>query len=586
MTPLAGGGTRLPLPPGEGRGEGRPGRHQGPALLIAYCVAAAFGFLAASFQLQNTSIGWHLACGRWILDHGAVPRADAFSFTAQGTPWIDHEWLFQVVAAAIEGAGGPAALVLWRGLWIALLAVLLVRIGLQSGLHHLAALLLAVLCIWGARLRFFVRPELFTLLIAPCVVALFLERHKFRALPFYGALAALMVVGGNAHAGILIVPPLLAALLFGELAYGWRSGRVDRSQLASGAGAVALAAAVPLLNPYGWKLYWVPIEITNLVGRDYILNPEWISPAPLQTPGLYLAFGAALLLLLLARDRSPLRWILLLAAGALAFRYVRNLGLFFVLLPLAVAPALAKLPGCGRQAAEGSARLVRRALQGAAWALPPLVALGFIVDQERPFGFQFDAGYYPIAACDFLQRERLPAARLYNDVKFGGYLLERFFPPRTVFIDDRNEIHEPLLRRIFSILRRSDTRGWERLLAGYSIDTALVRYVPQLTEVLGPDRRPRIPRSFSALWFPARRWALVYWDDVAMVLVRRAGADPDSLGAKEYRVVRPDDLEYLRRGLAAGWLDRAAFLAELRRKLKEQPDCQRARLLLTLAQQP
>jgi hypothetical protein len=552
---------------------------------MVYWIAAAFGFLAAAFQLQNTSIGWHLTSGRWILDHAAVPRVDAFSFTARGTAWVDHEWLFQLVAAGIERAGGPAALVLARAVWIALLAALLVRLSLRRGLSHPAALLLVVLCVWGARLRFFVRPELSTLMIAPCMLALFLARGQLATMPLLGALAGLMLVGANAHAGILIVPPLLGALLIGETLEQWRSGVLDRARLASGAAAVALSAATTLLNPYGWKLHRAALEIASLVGRDYVENPEWISPSPLQTPALYCACAAALVLFLI-RERSLVRWILLLAISALAFRYVRNVGLFFLLLPLAAAPALARLPGLGPEPPEGTARLVRRAVQAAAWALPPLVALGFLVDQQRPFGFRFDPGFYPIAACDFMERQDLPKSRLYNDVKFGGYLLERFYPPRTVFIDDRNEIHAPLLRRIFSILRRSDTRGWDQLLQHYQIDTALVRYLPQLTQVVGPDGRPRIPRSFSALWFPARRWALVYWDDVAMVLVRRSAADPAWLSKLEYPVVRPDDSEYLRRGLTAGWLDRGGFLAELRRKLAEQPGCLRARELMQLGRQP
>ena len=552
---------------------------------IAYAVAAAFGWLAASFQIQNTSIGWHLASGRWILEHGAVPRADPFSFTARGTPWVDHEWLFQTAAARLERAGGPGALVLARGLWAALLAALLVRVSLLGGLDPLAALLLSVVCVWGARPRFFIRPELFTLLLVPALVALFLFRSRLRTAVFLAAAAVMVLVGANAHAGILIAAPLLAALLCGELLGAWRAAGWDRRALLSGASGVAVAALVPLLNPAGWKLYKIPLEITELVGRDTIPNPEWISPSLLQAPALYIATALALLVLALG-ERAPQRWILLLLSAALAFRYVRNLGLFFVLLPLALAPALARLPGFGGGTAEGIGRLVRRALQGAAWALPPLVGLGFLVEQGRPFGFRLDPDFYPIAACDFLERKRLPRIHLFNDVKFGGYLLERFHPPQTVFLDDRNEIHAPLLAEIFGLLRRSDVRGWERLLERYRIDTALVRYTPHLTQVLGPDRRPRVPRSFSALWFPDRRWALVYWDDVAMVLVRRAGADPAWLQRHAYRAVRPDDVEYLRRGLAAGWIDRDLFVRELGRKLAEQPDCVRARRLLELASKP
>src|SRR4029078_13736089 len=34
----------------------------------------------------------HLALGRWILDHGAVPTVDPFSANFRGTHWLAFEW--------------------------------------------------------------------------------------------------------------------------------------------------------------------------------------------------------------------------------------------------------------------------------------------------------------------------------------------------------------------------------------------------------------------------------------------------------------------------------------------------------------
>jgi hypothetical protein len=41
--------------------------------------------------LNDPDTYWHLAVGRWILDHGAVPHSDPFSFTMTGAPWIAKE---------------------------------------------------------------------------------------------------------------------------------------------------------------------------------------------------------------------------------------------------------------------------------------------------------------------------------------------------------------------------------------------------------------------------------------------------------------------------------------------------------------
>ncbi len=532
-------------------------------------VAAALGLLAGSFAIANTSIGWHLASGHFILDHHAVPRSDPFSTTAEGTPWIDHEWGFQLMLAAVERLGGAPLLVLTRAMLVAALAVMLLVFGFRSGLSPPAALVLAVLCLYGARIRFFLRPELATLLIAPLVVWIFLHRREQGGRGWLVAIAGLMAAGANLHAGILVVPPLLAGLLAAELLQ-WRWTRRGPQPLGSGALALTVAAVAPVLNPYGWHLYGVPIEIARLVGRPHIPNPEWISPSFFDVPPLYVAIAVGLVLLALAERRAA-RWALFVIAAALALRYVRNVGLFFALLPIAVAPALASLPALGRAGAAARRPLWRVA----AVALAVLVATSMMAESGRSPKFEFSDRFYPVQAVAFIEQHGLAAAPLYNDVRFGGFLIRHAYPQRRAFLDDRNEIHEPLLAEIHSILGSSDPRAWQAMLDRYGVEVALLRYNPPFT-VLRPDGRTVGRRGFSALWFPDERWALVYWDDIAMVLVDRATADPALLERFAYRVIRPDDADELRARIAADPAFALVAAAELARKLAEQPDCERA----------
>jgi len=110
---------------------------------IAIVVAAALaGAVLGLFEIANTSIGWHLATGDWILSTRAFVHADPFSFTSGGAPWIDHEWLFQVGVSIAHSLGGPTALVALRALTIATLAVLLLVVGVRSGLSPATALVL------------------------------------------------------------------------------------------------------------------------------------------------------------------------------------------------------------------------------------------------------------------------------------------------------------------------------------------------------------------------------------------------------------------------------------------------------------
>ena len=44
-----------------------------------------------------------------IVEQGAVPCAELYSYTASGMPWVNHEWLAQVVYAVAFVCGGPVA---------------------------------------------------------------------------------------------------------------------------------------------------------------------------------------------------------------------------------------------------------------------------------------------------------------------------------------------------------------------------------------------------------------------------------------------------------------------------------------------
>lgn len=552
------------------------GHQRIPTMIVV--AAAVAGAALGLFEIANTSIGWHLASGDWILANRAFVHTDPFSFTSSGAPWIDHEWLFQVVVSIAHALAGPTALVALRALIIATLAVLLVVVGARNGLSPAAALVLSLVCIACARGRFFVRPELVSLLIVPAAVWLFLRRAQRSSAIWLAALAGLLIVGANAHGGALVVPPLLIGILVAEIVQMALTRLWHRGEIISGIAGIATTFGAMLINPYGWHLFTVPFTLSHLVNLEHIPNPEWISPSPAQAPVLYAALAATVIVLAL-RERRFAHWALLVMASALALKHIRNVGLFFVLLPLIIAPALATWRVLAAHKEES--RHDQRRANLLAVVAACVLALSLAISPQPRFGFGFAQDYYPDSACSFLDAENLPTGQLYNDVRFGGYLIHRYGPERQVFQDDRNEIHEPLLRRIWNIFQSSDVRAWSELLAGHDADTALVRYHPpiRITDPAGNDLGLR---GFSSIWFPARDWALVYWDDVAMVFVRRNTAPASLLEQHEYRVLRPDDLSELVARIATNGDLRIQAAREAERALKNNINGRRARAIMSL----
>ena len=65
---------------------------------------------------------WHLTDGRWILAHHQIPRINPFGWSTGNTPWINLEWGWDVVTAAMVKVFGWSGLLLWLGSTMAIVA--------------------------------------------------------------------------------------------------------------------------------------------------------------------------------------------------------------------------------------------------------------------------------------------------------------------------------------------------------------------------------------------------------------------------------------------------------------------------------
>src|SRR5438874_12189609 len=84
---------------------------------LVWTAAALLPLWAAVLLLaptENADLYWHLYFGRWILAHGAVPRAEFLSYTMPAAPWIDFEWLYEVLLQLVHAAAGCAGLLALR----------------------------------------------------------------------------------------------------------------------------------------------------------------------------------------------------------------------------------------------------------------------------------------------------------------------------------------------------------------------------------------------------------------------------------------------------------------------------------------
>jgi hypothetical protein len=66
--------------------------------------------LVAAFtsSVQDPDFWWHLRTGKWMLDNHRLPSHDLYTYTVSGHPWIDHEYLTEILMAYLNSWGGLA----------------------------------------------------------------------------------------------------------------------------------------------------------------------------------------------------------------------------------------------------------------------------------------------------------------------------------------------------------------------------------------------------------------------------------------------------------------------------------------------
>jgi len=535
------------------------------------CWAFVLGAVAAATRIRAYDFFWHLETGRWIAAHGTVPRVDPFSFTAAGTPWVDHSWGYQLLAFALAqaaGLAGPWALKVALGGGVGLLVAHALRRG-EVTLPVTAACV--VVAVRGAAFRFTDRPEIFSLACAAVLAAIVCSPSPRSRGRLVGILL-LTTLWANLHGGALLAPLLLAAAAAGE-----GCAAAIRRDASRGRGAAiwlgmgGMSALALLVNPYGVRLLTVPWTLSRLLREPWAQNPEWVRPGLGEFPLVY-AGAAALAALALFRPRGIGAGAgMALLGAALALSSVRHVGLYFVLLPFSVPGWAGRLAPPWRAGASHRVTAIALALAAIAWmGLYPV---------EGTLGPGTEPGRFPEAAADFLERERIDVP-MFHEVAFGGYLLHRF-PDRPLFIDGRNEIYPDVLRRIHA--GQTDLPAFWKAIDEWNLDAALLRYPASPQQVLyrTADGSQRVEsRSWSEVFFPRADWALVYWDDVAMLRVRRSAFPAAWTAAREWSV-NPDDWPWVRREIVAGRLPAERVQAELRRRLLADPGCRRAQQLLS-----
>jgi hypothetical protein len=442
--------------------------------------------------LNDPDTYWHIAVGQWILDHGALPRADIYSFTKAGEPWISTSWLAQVLfAKAYDWAGWSGPVVLAACASAVTFALLACYLGARIG--EKSALLASVAALTLTAPHLLARPHVLVLPIMLAWVHGLLAASEARKAPSL-LLLPLLALWANLHGSFVLGLALVAAIALDAL---WHAEGSQRSSLAWRWLVFAAAALLAsCATPYGWGSILAARKILDL-GELLHLIDEW-RPADFShvTPlelGLLGGVGAALYWRL---TLPPPRIVLLLGFIHMALSHVRNIEVLALLLPLVVVEPLA---------AQFALQPARAGKANVPLAVVTVVAAVLALSGWAIVG---ETRYSPPAtASEQAAVEALKAhhpVRILNDMSVAGFLISRGIP---VFIDGRAELYGEAFALAYDhALELNDVDGFFYLLKTYDIDA--VWLTPKTPAVRLLDRMGG--------------WRRVYSDDNAVVHVRTA----------------------------------------------------------------
>jgi hypothetical protein len=423
-------------------------RHRAPARGLAqltvrrlFLGAILVALLIPAVQpVSDPDFFWHLRVGQFIMAHG-IPHQDLFTFTVPDHAFVTHEWLSEVLMAALAGAGGLAAVSLYFGLitWLGFLG-LLASMRKVSFVIAGMALFLGVAAanpIFGPRTQM----ETFALVIGLVLVLRRYEDTGDRRWLY--PVPAAFILWVNLHAGFTIGLVFLAAAVAGRLAsraLARAQGRPPGPAAAPIAVTLLLSAAAVLVNPNTYRIYVYAAE-TQFSSAQQRLIVEWFSPdfhdlhlLPFQLMLLVIAG----LLALSARRPSATDGLLLLGGTVLALHSVRHIALFVAIGTPVLAELAEGLWEAWRQHLprlhEPRATPLVGAVNGLVLLLVGALMLAYTVPAAGS-GFRSPhiTGDYPVAAVDYLEPD-LPPGHMFNQYGWGGYLVYRLWPRQRVYV--------------------------------------------------------------------------------------------------------------------------------------------------------
>jgi len=507
--------------------------------MLAIGVVFSFTAFLASLEIKDLDLWLHLKMGQYISETKLVPSSDILSCSISGKPWVNHEWLFQVVVYQVWHHFGFDGLINMQIIVVFLTFLLLLFLGYNKDRQFLTAFtLLIVLYIYQT--RFTIRPDIYSLLFF--VGFIFTLSWFINRKWSVWVLVIIQVLWANMHGYFFFGPVIVLIGMCSEflkrrvpLPSQWNQiGRLTDEEYSRLKVLFPLLLLACCINPLTFKGAWYPLGVLFGLGHDgarifftHITELQRpITAATLWTnqngpfKAMIVLSGVSFIFNRRQIDISAIfLWIFFLLFALVA---IRNMVFFAVAAYLVF---MANVTTINWQTIVPF-RFSHNKFKYVTGILLKGVLIFWIIDFGTRLAangyFDFDTynrksefwgvskRSFPYHAVDFLVKNEVKG-NFFNDFNSGAYLIGRCFPNIKVYMDGRTEEYggDFFEQHYQKIWHEGSQKIFLSDASKYNITGAFLNNNNQL-----------IPPKVLKMFYGLPDWKIVYFDYDAVIFVK------------------------------------------------------------------
>lgn len=450
--------------------------------------------------LADADLWGHIKFGQDIYETRSITRFDTYSYSSFGAPWINHEWLSELIFYILFKIAGNAGLICLRHaivigiLWLVWLVVN------RATKSMFLKLLFIIVLMNGIASGFAIRPQIFTYFFFTLLLFLIYRFEEAADRRFLYPIPLFMLLWCNLHGGFVAG---IGVILFYALSK-IISGRLKKEIIL----LAACSIIATMVNPYGIKL-WLFLGRSLSMSRSPITEWQIVSAEFKFLSYFFMVLLTVIAFVFSRQKKSFYITGILLIAFIFSFLHYRHTVLFCILAAVYIPGHIDSILGQRLIILEqGVSRqflavvFIVVSVFYISMYFPGLAARNFPLN---PAEILVDEDEYPVNAVKFMKDNKI-GGNIFCWFNWGELCISGLSPAAKVFIDGRYETvyNDDLIENYFK-------------LVGAQIDyRTYLKHFPE-TDVMFLESAC----ALSSKIFKDKEWVPVYLTDEAVIFLKK-----------------------------------------------------------------